>query len=62
LRALPRPQRHAVSRSLCGRRGTEAIALSSFSSRDEANVFAHELGRSLKLSARDDVGTEPDAD
>ena len=48
--------------SLCGNRGTEALALSSFSSRDEAKVFAHELGRSLDLPARDYVGTEPDAD
>jgi hypothetical protein len=48
--------------NLCGNRGTEAIALASFSRRDEANVFAHELGRSLKMPARDYVGTEPDAD
>ncbi|MBR0829598.1 hypothetical protein JQ596_29100 [Bradyrhizobium manausense] len=48
--------------SLCGNRGTEAVALCSFSSRDEANAFAHELGRALKLPARDYVGTEPDAD
>jgi len=48
--------------NLCGNRGTEAIALSSFSSRDEANAFARDLGRALKLPARDYVGTEPDAD
>jgi hypothetical protein len=48
--------------SLCGNRGTEAVTLSSFSSRDDATKFAHELGGALKLPARDYVGTEPDAD
>ena len=48
--------------ALCGRRGTEPVALSSFNTRDEANAFAQEIGRALKLPARDYVGTEPDAD
>ncbi|MCP3465859.1 MULTISPECIES: hypothetical protein [unclassified Bradyrhizobium] len=46
--------------NLCGNRDTTPITLSSFTSRDEANKLANELGRALKLPARDYVGTEPD--
>ncbi|WP_283806825.1 hypothetical protein [Bradyrhizobium sp. Y36] len=38
--------------SLCGHGDTEALAQSSFSSRDNANSSAQELGRVLKLPAR----------
>lgn len=48
--------------NLCGEKGTEPITLMSFTKRDEANKFANELGRTLKLPARDYVGTEPDDD
>jgi hypothetical protein len=34
----------------------------SFTKRDDANQLAQELGRALRLPARDYVGTEPDAD
>jgi hypothetical protein len=48
--------------SLCGNRGTAPIELSSFRSREDATKFANELARSLKVPARDYVGTEPDSD
>ncbi|MBC9879410.1 hypothetical protein G8O24_18885 [Bradyrhizobium sp. INPA01-394B] len=48
--------------NLCGNKGTVPIELSSFTSRDEATRLANELARSLKLPARDYVGTEPDED
>ncbi|GLR84782.1 hypothetical protein [Bradyrhizobium iriomotense] len=48
--------------NLCGNKGTTPITLSSFTKREDANSFANELGRALKLPARDYVGTEPDAD
>jgi len=41
---------------------TEPITLVSFTRREDAAAFANELGRALKLPARDYVGTEPDAD
>ncbi|WP_027553085.1 hypothetical protein [Bradyrhizobium sp. Cp5.3] len=56
------PQLTTYDVSLCGNKGTAPITLSSFTTRDEANRFANELGRVLKLPARDYVGTEPDAD
>lgn len=48
--------------SLCGDTGTEPITLVSFTRREEADKLANEIGRVLKLPARDYVGTEPDAD
>ena len=48
--------------NLCGNRGTEPITLVSFTRREEADELASEIGRVLKLPARDYVGTEPDAD
>ncbi|XUJ34426.1 hypothetical protein ACQ5SK_46755 [Bradyrhizobium japonicum] len=48
--------------NLCGNRGTEPITLQSFTRREEADKLASEIGRVLKLPARDYVGTEPDAD
>ena len=48
--------------NLCGNKGTEPITLQSFNKREDANKLASELGRVLKLPARDYVGTEPDAD
>ena len=48
--------------NLCGSKGTEPINLMSFTTRDEADKLANELGRALKLPARDYVGTEPDDD
>jgi hypothetical protein len=48
--------------NLCGNKGTEPITLMSFTKRDEADKLASEIGRVLKLPARDYVGTEPDAD
>ena len=48
--------------NLCGNKGTEPITLQSFTKREDANKLASELGRVLKLPARDYVGTEPDAD
>jgi hypothetical protein len=48
--------------NLCGNKGTEPIALMSFTKREEASQLANELGRALNLPARDYVGTEPDAD
>jgi hypothetical protein len=48
--------------NLCGNKGTEPITLMSFTRREEADRFASELGRVLKLPVRDYVGTEPDAD
>ncbi|MET4022298.1 hypothetical protein ABIC08_008196 [Bradyrhizobium sp. RT9b] len=47
--------------NLCGNRGTEPITLQSFTRREEADKLASEIGRVLKLPARDYVGTEPDA-
>ena len=46
--------------NLCGNRGTEPITLQSFTRREEADKLASEIGRVLKLPARDYVGTEPD--
>ncbi|MGV7215946.1 hypothetical protein [Bradyrhizobium sp. UFLA05-112] len=48
--------------NLCGNKGTTPITLSSFTRREDATELANELGRKLKLPARDYVGTEPDAD
>ncbi|EJN11175.1 hypothetical protein PMI42_05501 [Bradyrhizobium sp. YR681] len=49
--------------NLCGNnKGTEPITLVSFTRREEADRLASEIGRVLKLPARDYVGTEPDAD
>jgi hypothetical protein len=48
--------------NLCGNKGTEPITLMSFTKRDEADKLASEIGRVLKLPARDYVGTEPDAE
>jgi hypothetical protein len=48
--------------NLCGNKGTEPITLMSFTKRDEADKLASEIGRVLKLPARDYVGTEPDSD
>lgn len=48
--------------SLCGKKGTEPITLQTFAKREEADQLASEIGRVLKLPARDYVGTEPDAD
>ncbi|SFJ66150.1 hypothetical protein [Bradyrhizobium sp. Gha] len=48
--------------NLCGDKGTEPITLQSFTSREEADRLASEIGRVLKLPARDYVGTEPDDD
>src|SRR2546421_6631345 len=42
------PELTSYDVNLCGNKGTEAIALMSFTNRDEANPFANELGRSLK--------------
>lgn len=46
--------------SLCGGRGVQPIRLSSFDRQEEATGFAHNLGTTLKLPAKDYVGTEPD--
>lgn len=56
------PQAIAYDVNLCGNRGTEPITLMSFTRREEADQLATEIGRVLKLPARDYVGTEPDAD
>ena len=48
--------------SLCGGKGVKPIMLSSFGKRDEATVFAREIGSALKLPGKDYVGTEPDED
>ena len=48
--------------NLCGSKGTEPIMLQSFTRREEADKLASEIGRLLKLPARDYVGTEPDVD
>jgi hypothetical protein len=48
--------------NLCGAKGTEPITLVSFTRREDADRLAGEIGRVLKLPARDYVGTEPDAD
>lgn len=56
------PELTAYDVNLCGSKGTEPIALMSFTSREEASQFENELGRALNLPARDYVGTEPDAD
>lgn len=48
--------------NLCGHKGTEPITLQTFTRREEADKLATEIGRILKLPARDYVGTEPDAD
>ncbi|OAF15376.1 hypothetical protein AYJ54_40535 [Bradyrhizobium centrolobii] len=55
------PQLTTYDVNLCGDKGTAPITLSSFTKREEANRLANELGRLLKLPARDYVGTEPDA-
>jgi hypothetical protein len=56
------PQATSYDVNLCGNRGTEPIALMSFTKREEADRLASEIGRVLKLPARDYVGTEPDPD
>ncbi|RXH25278.1 hypothetical protein XH99_24935 [Bradyrhizobium nanningense] len=56
------PQATTYDVNLCGNKGTEPITLQSFTRRDEADELASEIGRLLKLPARDYVGTEPDAD
>lgn len=56
------PQLTTYDVNLCGNKGTEAIPLMSFTKREEADKLASEIGRLLKLPARDYVGTEPDAD
>ncbi|TQF33210.1 hypothetical protein [Bradyrhizobium sp. UNPA324] len=56
------PQATTYDVNLCGNKGTEPITLQSFTRRDEADKLASEIGRLLKLPARDYVGTEPDAD
>jgi hypothetical protein len=56
------PQLTTYDVNLCGNRGTEPISLMSFTKREEADKLASEIGRVLKLPARDYVGTEPDAD
>ena len=48
--------------SLCGGKGVKPTMLASFGMRDEATVFARDIGAALKLPARDYVGTEPDDD
>lgn len=48
--------------SLCGHKGTEPITLQTFTRREEAERLARDIGRALKLPARNYVGTEPDAD
>jgi hypothetical protein len=48
--------------NLCGGRGVTPIRFASFTKREEATGFAHEIGTALKLPARDYVGTEPDED
>lgn len=53
------PQSTTYDVNLCGSKGTEAISLMSFTKREDANQLAQELGRALKLPARDYVGTEP---
>lgn len=56
------PQATTYDVNLCGNTGTEPIMLQSFTRREEADKLANEIGRVLKLPARDRVGTEPDAD
>ena len=56
------PQATTYDVNLCGNEGVEAISLMSFTKREDADRLANELGRALKLPARDFVGTEPDAD
>jgi hypothetical protein len=56
------PQATTYDVNLCGNKGIEAIALMSFTSRDEADQLAKKIGRILNLPARDYVGTEPDPD
>ena len=46
--------------NLCGTRGTRPIVFSAFSTREEANMFARDMGQALRLPARDLVGTPPD--
>ena len=48
--------------ALCGGKGVEPVRLSGFKKREQATVFAHEIGAALKLPAKDHVGTEPDED
>ena len=54
------PQLTTYDVSLCGNKGSAPIKLSSFTKREDATRLANELGRALKLPARDYVGTEPD--
>ncbi|KJC44202.1 hypothetical protein UB31_21845 [Bradyrhizobium sp. LTSP849] len=56
------PELTAYDVNLCGNKGTEPITLMSFTTREEADKLANEIGHVLKLPARDYVGTEPDAD
>ncbi|MET4800380.1 hypothetical protein [Bradyrhizobium sp. LB11.1] len=56
------PQATTYDVNLCGNKGVEAITLQSFTRREEADKLASEIGRVLKLPARDYVGTEPDTD
>jgi hypothetical protein len=57
-----RPMNTFYHVSLCGGKGIKPIMLSSFGKRDEATVFAREIGSALKLPGKDYVGTEPDED
>jgi len=56
------PQLTTYDVNLCGNKGIEPISLMCFTKREEADKLASEIGRVLKLPARDYVGTEPDAD
>jgi hypothetical protein len=58
----PDPELTTYDVNLCGSKGTEPITLLSFTKREEADRLASEIGRLLKMPARDYVGTEPDAD
>ena len=46
--------------NVCGGKGVIPIMISEFSKREDANDFARQLGKTLKLPSRDYVGTEPD--
>ena len=55
------PELTSYDVNLCGNKGTEPIALMSFTKREQPSRLANELGRALNLPARDYVGTEPDS-
>jgi hypothetical protein len=46
--------------NLCGGKGVDPVLFSEFTKREEADDFARELGRALKLPFRDLVGTPVD--